>query len=800
MFYDLRHSVRAVGRAKGTTAVILLSLGLGTGANAAVYSVLDRLLLRYPAGIDSPSELVSLYTSEYSGFPYGLSSYPDVISARQSGSLSALALIQDGLVENARLGEIYRSVRIAEVSDDYFSALGMEAQSGQLRTSEGVDAATAVISLSLAEQVGASDVVGKLLTIGRRSYIVAGVTTPRFRGLQVGRDCDVWVPMGTRSAGRGNRRYTAIGRLTAGVGIEEARRDLERISIDLGTKFPQTNRGTLIDPSAPRRITVVPYSRLDPTVRSQAILIGFVIGGASTLLLASACLNVGGLLLSWAVARRREFAIKMALGATREMLVRQLLMETLCVAAAGGALGALFAMWTAQIVPSLFMMEEAALLDTRINAQTFVLTIGVACVAGAVFGVAPALHGTASSPASALRADSGGVANEQGGRRLRGLFVSGQVALSTVLLLMTGVLVMTLERALEGDVGAMVRQVAVVSMELPGRFDDPLRGIRVRDMLLERIPQVRGVVRVGWASTLPLGRGNNAPFQVEGETSDVVDTPDFDANVVSSGFFDVLSLKLVEGRVFDDGDTPRAAPVVVVDELLARRHFGATVIGRHLVDGRGTRLEIVGVVRSGRYRTLQQPPRPTVYYPSSQDYLWRGYLVVRTSPDPALVLDDIRAAVNKAAGDAGVLRITTLKTHVAESLSIERLTTTLVFGCGLIALSMSAMGVYGIMIDAVNRRTREIGLRVALGAAAPQVARLVLMEAAYPAVSGLLIGGAAALAVTRLASNQLSGLPPFDFTWLAAAAAALAALIALAAVFPLLHALRVDPNTVLRAE
>ena len=800
MFHDLRHSVRAAGRAKGTTAIILLSLGLGTGANAAVYSVLDRLLLRHPAGIDSPSELVSLYTSEYSGFPYGLSSHPDVMSARQSGSLSALALIQDGLVENARLGTIHRSVRIAEVSDDYFSALGMEAQSGQLRTSEGADAATAVISQSLAEQVGASDVVGKLLTIGRRSYVVAGVTPPRFRGHQVGRDCDVWVPMGTPSAGRGNRRYTAIGRLAAGVGIEEARRDLERISTDLGTKFPQTNRGTLIDPSAPRRITVVPYSRLDPTVRSQAILIGFVIGGASTLLLASACLNVGGLLLSWAVARRREFAIKMALGATREMLVRQLLMETLGVSMAGGALGALFAMWTTQIVPSLFMMEEAALLDTRINAQTFVLTIGVACVAGAVFGVAPALHGTASSPASALRADSGGVANEQGGRRLRALFVSGQVALSTVLLLMTGVLVMTLERALEGDVGAMVRQVAVVSMELPGRFDDPLRGIRVRDMLLERIPQVRGIVRVGWASTLPLGRGNSAPFQVEGETSDVVDTPDFDANVVSPGFFDVLSLKLVEGRVFDDGDTPRAVPVVVVDELLARRHFGGTAIGRHLVDGRGTRLEIAGVVRSGRYRTLQQPPRPTVYYPSTQDYLWRGYLVVRTSPDPALVLDDIRAAVNKAGEDAGVLRITTLKTHVAESLSIERLTTTLVFACGLIALSMSAMGVYGIMIDAVNRRTREIGLRVALGAAAPQVARLVLMEAAYPAVSGLLIGGAAALAVTRLASNQLSGLPPFDFTWLAAAAAALAALIALAAVFPLLHALRVDPNTVLRAE
>ena len=605
--------------------------------------------------------------------------------------------------------------------------------------------------------------------------------------------------MGTPT-GRGNRRYTAIGRLKAGVGIEEARRDLDRISTDLGTRFPQTNRGTLINALAPRRLTVVPYSRLDPTVRPQAILIGFVIGGASTFLLGSACLNVGGLLLSWAVARRREFAIKMALGATRRRLVRQLLIETLYVSAAGGALGVLFAMWTAQIRAIAVHDGRGRTARHRHQPEDVRADGRRACVAGAVFGVAPALHGTASSPAGALRADAGGVTGEQGGRRLRALFVGGQVALSTVLLLLTGVLVMTLERALEGDVGAVVRQVAVVSMELPGRFDDPVRGIRVRDTLLEAIPQVRSVVRVGWASTLPLGRGNRAAFQIEGDTSDVVDTPDLEANVVSPGFFDVLSLKVVEGRMFDDNDTPRATPVVIVDELLARRHFGARAIGRHLVDGRGTRLEIVGVVRSGRYRTLQQAPQPTVYYPSTQDYLWRGYLVVRTSRNPALVLDQIRTAVNQAGRDAGVLRITTLEAHVAESLSIERLTTTLVFACGLIALSMSAMGVYGIMSDAVHCRTREIGLRVALGATAPHVARLVLMEAAYPAVSGLVIGGAAAVAVTRLTRNLVSGLPPFDFTWLAAAAAALGALILLAAVFPVLRALRVDPNTVLRAE
>ena len=512
----------------------------------------------------------------------------------------------------------------------------------------------------------------------------------------------------------------------------------------------------------------------------------------------SACLNVGGLLLSWSVARRRELAVKMALGATRQRLIRQLLLETLCLSVAGGAVGVLFAWWTSRILPALFMTEQAAMLDTSINVSTIVLTVGVACLAGALFAIAPVAHGTAASAVVALRADAGGVSSQGGGRRLRSMLVTAQVALSTLLLLVTSLLMVGLDRALEGDLASTVKRIAVFTVDLPGYFGDSLKGIAYREALLSRVLQSGGVAQVSWASRLPLGRGTAVPFRLEGRTADVTDSRDFDTNVVSPGFFDVLSLRRLEGRLFDGRDVALSTPVVVVDELLARRYFGKNAVGAHLIDARGTRLEIVGVVQTGRYRTLQQTPQPTVYYPVSQDYLWRGFVIARTVSDPTPMIDDLRRVSDS--GDDRIKRVATLATLTSESLALDRLTTTLVGACGLIALVMSTMGVYGIMIDAVHRRTREIGLRVALGAAPLRIAWLVLMEAAYPATLGLLIGGVAAVVVGWLARVFIYGVPPVDVSAVTIVAAALVGIVALAAVVPLRRALRVHPNIALRAE
>ena len=401
---------------------------------------------------------------------------------------------------------------------------------------------------------------------------------------------------------------------------------------------------------------------------------------------------------------------------------------------------------------------------------------------------------------TALRADSGALSETQGGGRLRTLLVSSQVALSTVLLLLTGLLVVSLDRALEGGLASTIARIAIVSIELPGRFHDEPRGAAQRRLLLDQAITLRNVVRVAWASSLPLERGRRNRFQLETGSADVTDTRELDTNVVSPEYFDVLSLRVVEGRTFTASDTALSEPVVVIDELLARRHFGADAIGRHLIDAKGRRLGIVGVVQNGRYRTLQQPPEPTVYYPMSQEYLWTGHLIVRTAADPATVVGQLRSTAEFTGTGITVKRASTLQARLSESLALDRLTTTLIGACGLIALAMSTLGVYGIMMDAVQRRTREIGLRVALGAGSRHVGQLVLLEATYPAAVGLALGTVTALALGRAAQSLLYGVPPIDVARFAVAAAGLAGVIVIAAVLPLYRALRIHPNIALRAE
>ncbi len=796
MRHDLRHAVRAIAHARSVAAVLLLSLGLGTGVNAAVRSALDALLFDPPPGVADPASLVKVYTSELSGSAFGLSSYPDFSSLVESATFASMAAIDDGEVENVRSGDGGATVRIARVTGDFFSTLGMTAARGALDLGPHGDAALAVISFDLAEQLGGADrVVGATLGIGERTYQIAGVAPPRFRGVEIGRECDVWIRMPEMSSARGDRRLALVARRSPARTTE----NLDRLSAALAERHPATNRGSIVDPAAPRRFTAAPLSRFDPATAEQTSLLGAVIGGASTLLLAAACLNVGGLLLSWSVSRRHELAVKMALGAQRTTLVRQLLTETICLSLAGGALGLLFAAWTGRAIPALFMVEQAAQLDPHLDLRLFALTIGVACVAGIAFGVAPAIHGTAAPPVVALRANAS-LADAASGGRLRTLLVTGQVALSTLLLLTTGHLVNSLDRALQGDLAATVKQVVIISIELPGRFHDEPRGAAQRNLLISQLGKITGVSGVAWASELPLQRGRRSRFQVEGGSADVTDTREFEVNVVSPNYFEAMTLKRLEGRTFGASDTGLSDPVIMVDEVLARRHIGASAVGSHLIDVKGRRLEIVGVVQSGRYRTLQQPPQPTVYYPMSQEYLWMGHLVIRTAADPAPLLESLRYAADMIGSGSTIKRTGILDARLAESLTLDRLTTTLVGACGLIALAMSTLGVYGVMMDAVQRRTREIGLRVALGAAPRHIAALVFLEAAYPAATGLALGAVAAMAIGRAAQSMLYGAPPANLVLLAAAAAALAAVILIAGVLPLRRALRVHPNIALRAE
>jgi predicted permease len=822
MLDDLRHAARTIGRARGLTAVLLLSLALGTGANAAVCGAVYSLLLAGPTGVADAGELVAIHTSEFSGAPYGRSSYPDFLQLTALESLEEVAAFDDNDVRNVRLrpspdaapGQAVpgQAARVVAVTSRFFELLRMEPRAGRLLASSDATATdgplkpsaarAAVVSSSLAGLLGGDGIVGQTMSVGDTDYLVVGVAPRKFRGLRASRPADLWVPLAAGNAlqDHGDRRLSVVARRRAPVAA--VNRDLERVANHLAQRHPETNRGAITDPEAPRRITAIEYSPLEPGAAAEAAVIAAVVVGAVVLLLASACVNAGSLLLSRAMARRRELAVKMALGASRSRLIRQLLAESLLISLAAGVLGLLVAIWTTSAIPALFTPDHAELLDTSLNGRLIFLTVGISAIAGALFGIAPAVQGTGAPAALALRADAGGVSEHSGGTRFRGLLITAQLALSTVLLIGTALLINSLTQALRGDFGFAARNVAVLGIQNPGgncsKFD-PVRGVRFHRSLAELLPETEGVESVGWAATPPLGRGNLRPYSVRAGAK-IFDRVDLNVNVVTPAYFRTLGVPLVEGRVFDAGDGALAEPVAIVDELLARRQFGVSAVGQHLLDADGNPIRIVGVVRSGRYRTLQDAPQPTVYLPLAQEHLACGFLFVRTSGDPEALLPLIRGRVTAVDGGVTITRATTMDRYLGEALAIDRLTTTLVGLCGLIALVMGTTGVYGVMSDAVMRRTREIGLRVALGAGRTQVVRLVFAEAVYLTVGGVVLGLAASLGLEQVAAGFVHGLPSLDRTTLAATPAVLACVVVVAALLPLRRALTVNPAIALQAE
>ena len=810
MIGDLRSAVRSVVRARGLTAVLLISLALGTGANAAVCGIVYKLLLSAPDGVRA-SNLVSVYTSEFSGAPYGRTSYPDYLTIAQQTEVESAAAFDDNSFANVSMASVdengdgaVRRSRIAAVSGSFFQTLTLRPYTG--RTLEAADAASqprgAVISYELAEALDSpATIVGRGIRAGEEEFTVVGVGPRKFRGLQVSRPTDLWIPLDEQNAGaRGDRRVSVVARRTAA--LDDVNDRLSAVSATLAQQYPESNKGTVIDPEAPRRIVALDYSSFDPEARSEASVVAAVVLGAVALLLAGACVNAGTLLLSRAMARRREVAVKMALGAGRGALARQLLLESLLISSAGGALGLLLATWIVRAVPAMFSPDHAALLDTGIDTMLVLLTVGIATVAGAVFGVAPAIHGTAAPAALALRADAGGISEQHGGTRMRSVLITAQLAVSTLLLIATSLLIAGLSQSLQGDFGVRSANVVMLTMQNPGgdcNSYDPVRGVRFHHAIAERLPKTTGVAAVGWASIPPLGRSSLRQYAIQAGAK-ALDRVDLAVNVVTPGYFRAMGIPLIEGRLLDDGDGARSEPVAVVDELLARRHFGTSAVGEHLLDVDGDSIEVVGVVRSGRYRTLQDSPQPTVYLPYWQEHLPCGFLFVRTAADPASMFGIIGGRLTAIDGGVTLPKTTTLEQHLEEALGIDRLTTTLVGLCGVIALLMAMAGVYGVMSDAVGRRTREIGLRVALGAGRPQVVWLVFTEATYLTMTGVLLGVGAAIALEQVAASFMHGLPRMNTTTLATAPAVLAGVVAIAAIPPLRRALAVSPTIALRAE
>jgi len=409
---DLRYALRGLLRARLATTALVLSLALGAGANAAVFGLVDALLVRAPAGVIEPARLVTLQTSQFNGAAIGPTSYPDYVSVRAAATaFEGLAAVDDRILATVRVRDRLEPVRIAAVSEEFFALLGLGPSLGTLLGpgSGTEDIPSAVISHALWDTLDRDEaIVGETLAIEERRYTIAGIGPERFRGLQLDAPCDVWIRLDAPAGDgdRGDRRLALLGRLRRGVGLEQAQAELDAAAVSLAERYPDTNRGTVSLPDEPRPIMVLRYSRLEPGRRRQMAMLSAVLLGTTTLVLLSACLNAGILLLTRATARRREVAVKVALGATMGRLVGQLLTESLLMAAIGGGLGLLFATWSVGAFPALFAPEHAELLDARVDGRSVAWTLAIVLGTGVACGVAPAVFARRSFDVQGLREDT----------------------------------------------------------------------------------------------------------------------------------------------------------------------------------------------------------------------------------------------------------------------------------------------------------------------------------------------------------------------------------------------------------
>jgi len=804
LLQDVRYAIRSFAKAPGFTALALLTIAVGIGVNATVFSFVNALLLRPAPAVRDPRTLVSVFTSDFSSGLFGTSSYPDYLSIKEDATaFEGLAAFTESAANMAVGNATYR-VGTSAVAAEFFDVLGLSPAMGRhLGTADSTPGAppVAVIGDALWRRAfGASrSAVGSQVVLDGRSLTIVGVAPPPFSGLNLGVPIEVWTPLPVQpAANRGSRGVSLVGRLRNGSSLRQAQSQLDAIAARLAAEFPQSNRGTLRQPNDPRPMAVRPHTRIHPRFRGEIVMVGATLMTAVILVLLIACANVAGLLLSRATARGREIAVRLALGAGRSRIVRQMLTESLLLGCAGGALGLILALWTADVLPSYFPPEVAALLDAGIDGQVIMFTFAAAVLSGLVFGLAPALHGIRASAAYALAASARGT---EAGRviSLRNGLVAAQIAVASVLLVSAGLLARSLTNAVNADPGFSTRHAVLSSIEVPSVMTNE-QVAAYYDALLDDIRTIPGVERASLARMVPVAGGSRRLFSVPGYVPRPGEDMELHVNTVHRDYFATMGMPAMQGRLFESSDAPNA-PVVVVNDVLANRYFGGQAVGRRIVTVSGkVELEIIGVVAVQRRSGLQDLPDPVVFYQLGRDIPRRTFLVVRTPGDPAPYTETIRRRATAVDRSVAIFRTMTLEDHLAEAVAANRLTVALVTFCGLMAFVLAAVGVYGIVAYAVERRTREIGIRVALGARPGQVLALLAREGGRVILAGVVIGLVAAWGSTRLLTSMLYGISATDPATFLVVPAAVSVIALVASCVPAARALGINPVAALRHE
>jgi putative ABC transport system permease protein len=817
---DARYAVRLLVKSPVYTLAATMSLALGIGANTTIFSLVNGLFL-HPLPVAEPARLAAVFTTDArntGGFSdYLPTSAPNFEDYRDDNDVFTGLAAHQAVPVSVVYGHGEAEPAEGElVSSNYFAVLGVAPRLGRAFRPEeerpGDVAPVTVISDRLwKEHFGASPaVVGQTITINRQPFTIAGVAPPGFKGTDAFFAPALWMPMGVHAQvltgfmaenfdSRRALLFDVTGRLKPGLSLQQATAHLKTLASRLEREYPVPNKG--------RSVALVPLAEatINPGVRGTALLGGTLLMFVVALVLLIACANVANLLLARAAARQKEFAIRLSLGASRGQLIRQLLTESLVLASVSGALGLLLAFWGRYLLwssrpPAL----PADAIDLSFDARVLAFTAVVSLATGVVFGLVPALQSSRSDLVVNLKDRTSLPTGASRWFSARNLFVAAQVALSLVALVAGGLFLRSLAHAQRIDPGFDVARLFTLRFDLGSQGYDEPRGREFHRQVLERVRALPGVQAAALTDTVPLQGGSLARsvFPEGRDASDPKNGILVQLAAVSVDYFRTMGIQRMKGRDFTTADDAGAPRVVIVNEEAARRFWpGTDAIGKRFqFFGDMSFLEVVGVARNAKVNFIGEPPTPFIYTPLLQTYQPAAALVVRASGDPASLIASARAAVQRFDRQLPLVGAAPLTEVFAQSLWPARMGAAILSIFGLLALLLAAIGIYGVTSNAVAQRTREIGVRMALGAPRGTVVRLVFGQAMALAGAGMVVGVAASLMVAPAVSSLLYGVSATDGVTFGSVAGVLGMVAALACYLPAWRASRVNPVLALRYE
>lgn len=806
LLHDVRYGLRTLARTPGFTVMAIVVLALGIGVNATVFSLANAFFLR-PLPVSDPGAVVRVYANRYSNVR--LRTYLELrdrnstLTGLVAFHLQSFALRIEADNEHA-FGEI--------VSGEYFSVLGVAPARGRvLAPSDDRAGAPPAVVLSHAFWIrrfgGSPDAVGRTVALNGQPFTIVGIAAAGFTGVLAPLAGDLWVPLATDALLRPGIDPAArldgagmhlVGRLKPGVDRARAQADLDTIGRQLRTAAGQPDRGPAF--------TVYGSTMLHPEISQPVTAFTAVLMTVVTLVLLIVCVNVANLVLARAAGREAEIAVRQSLGAGRARLVRQLLTENLLLSLAGAAGGLGIAFWCTRFLMAVRLPAPVPLvLDLSLDVRVLTFTILAAVGATLAFGVVPALRASRIDLVRSLKG-MGGDGPRHG--RLRSTFLVAQVSMSVLLLVVAGLFIRGFRQAQSIDAGFDVRDVLTASIDLETRGYAQSRGVELTRSLVERLEAAPEVVSANVVDIIPLTLSNQTTNLLrDGDPEPTPDqppaTPHTYTNAVGPGHFATLKVAMLAGRDFTHLDGESAPRVAVVNETLARQFWpGQNAVGRRLRPPRGdtnasNAIEVVGVVRDSKYITVGEDPMPFLYSPVAQEYTPRITLLVRAGT-PAAALSAIQREVRALDPGLAVFNVATLADATSLSLLPARVAGGLLGALGVLALALAAIGIYGVLSFLVRARTREIGVRVAIGATPRAVVVMVVRQAMTWTLTGAVIGIALAFLLTRFLSAFLYGISPTDPLTFGGVALLLALVACVAALVPAVRASRMNPLAALR--